>query len=53
VTNQQGDWSVILSGRNLSDEQYLVTGVYGTAFQSFEGMYERGRQWRAEIRKTF
>jgi iron complex outermembrane receptor protein len=52
-TNQQGDWSVILSGRNLSDEQYLVTGVYGTAFQSFEGMYERGRQWRAEIRKTF
>ena len=52
-TNQQGDWSVILSGRNLSDEQYLVTGVYGTAFQSFEGVYERGRQWRAEIRKTF
>ena len=52
-TNQQGDWSIILSGRNLSDEQYLVTGVYGTAFQSFEGVYERGRQWRAEIRKTF
>ena len=52
-TNQQGDWSVILSGRNLADEQYLVTGVYGTAFQSFEGVYERGRQWRAEIRKTF
>ncbi|MEZ5556942.1 MAG: TonB-dependent receptor [Pseudomonadales bacterium] len=47
------DWSVILSGRNLGDEEYLVTGVYGTAFQAFEGMYDRGRQWRLEVRKDF
>ncbi len=52
-TSPSEDWSVILSGSNLTDENYLVTGVYGTAFQSFEGMYDRGRQWRLELRKTF
>ena len=52
-TNVDGDWTVILSGTNLSDEEYLETGVYGTAFQSLEGVYNRGRQWRLEIRKSF
>ncbi|MFU8815829.1 MAG: TonB-dependent receptor [Pseudomonadales bacterium] len=51
--NPRQDWSVALSGRNLGDEQYLVTGVYGTAFQAFEGMYDRGRQWHLEARKDF
>ncbi len=46
-------WSVILSGRNLTDEEYLVTGVYGTAFQVFEGVFDRGRQWQLELRKRF
>ena len=52
-TNVDGDWTVILSGTNLSDEEYLETGVYGTAFQSLEGVYNRGRQWRLEVRKSF
>jgi iron complex outermembrane receptor protein len=52
-TNTEGDWTVILSGTNLSDKEYLVTGVYGTAFQSLEGVYNRGRQWRFEVRKSF
>ena len=52
-TNAEQDWTVLLSGRNLTDEEYLVTGVYGTAFQSFEGMYDRGRQWVLEVRKEF
>ncbi len=52
-TNPAEDWSVILSGSNLTDEEYLVTGVYGTAFQSYEGMFDRGRQWRLEVRKQF
>ena len=46
-------WTVILSATNLTDEEYLVTGVYGTAFQSFEGMYDRGRQVRFEVRRDF
>jgi iron complex outermembrane receptor protein len=52
-SNPGEDWSVVLSGRNLGDEEYLVSGIYGTAFQVFEGMYDRGRQWRLEIRKDF
>ena len=43
----------MLSGRNLGDEEYLVTGVYGTAFQAYEGSYDRGRQWLIALRKDF
>ena len=52
-TNAGGDLSLMLSGRNLGDEEYLVTGVYGTAFQAYEGSYDRGRQWLIELRKDF
>ena len=52
-TNTGEDLSVILSGRNLNDEEYLVTGVYGTAFQAYEGVFDRGRQWVLEVRKSF
>jgi Outer membrane receptor proteins, mostly Fe transport len=52
-SNRNEDWIVTLTGRNLSDEEYLVTGVYGTAFQVFEGTYDRGRQWQLEVRKYF
>jgi len=44
---------VTLSGRNMTDEEFLITGVYGTAFQSFEGLYDRGREWRLELRRDF
>lgn len=52
-SNAAEDWTVTLFGRNLGDEEYLVTGVYGTAFQSFEGVFDRGRQWQLEVRKRF
>ena len=51
--NPGEDWTVTLYGRNLGDEEYLVTGVYGTAFQAYEGNLDRGRQWRLEVRKDF
>ena len=51
--NHGENWSVILTGLNLTDEQYLATGVYGTAFQTYEGVYNRGRQWRLELRWDF
>lgn len=46
-------WSAVLSGRNLGNEKYLITGIHGTAFQAFEGMFDRGRQVRLEIRRDF
>ncbi len=52
-SNPAEDWTIVLSGKNLTDEEYLVTGVYGTAFQVFEGVFDRGRQWQLEIRKSF
>ena len=52
-TSADEAWSVILSGRNLTDEEYLVTGVYGTAFQVYEGVFDRGSQWQLELRKRF
>jgi len=52
-TNPEEDWSVMLSGRNLTDENYLVTGIYGTAFQVYEGSFDRGRQWQLQIMKRF
>lgn len=52
-TNENGDLTATLSGRNLTDEEYLVTGVYGTAFQSFEGSFDRGQQWLLELRQSF
>jgi iron complex outermembrane receptor protein len=51
--NANSDLKVVLAGRNLGDERFMVTGVYGTAFQSFEAMFDRGRQWRLEIKKDF
>lgn len=51
-SNADEDLTVTLLGRNLGDEEYLVTGVYGTAFQVFEGVLDRGSQWQLEIRKS-
>jgi iron complex outermembrane receptor protein len=51
--NADSDLKVVLSGKNLGDEKFMVTGVYGTAFQSYEAMYDRGRQWRLEVKKDF
>ncbi|MBP8925250.1 MAG: TonB-dependent receptor [Pseudomonadales bacterium] len=51
--DSERDWTVALSGLNLGDEEFLATGVYGTAFQSLEGVYDRGRQWRLELRRDF
>jgi iron complex outermembrane receptor protein len=37
--------SVIAGVTNLTDENYLITGIIGDAFQSYEGLYDRGRQY--------
>ena len=52
-TNADETLSIILSGINLGDEDYLATGVYGTAFQVYEGVYDRGRQWLLEAQWSF
>ena len=38
---------------NLTDENYLITGIIGDAFQSYEGLYDRGREWYVTANMTF
>lgn len=42
--NSANDLAVILGVKNLTDEEFLHTGILGDAFQSYEGLYDRGRQ---------
>jgi len=37
--------SAAIGAKNLTDKNYLATGVFGDAFSSFEGIFDRGRQW--------
>jgi iron complex outermembrane recepter protein len=48
-TDASEQWSVLMVGRNLSNEKYMVTGVHSTAFQTYEAMFDRGRQWYIEL----
>lgn len=47
--NPAENWRVILSVNNLADEDYLITGIIGDAFQSYETLHNRGREWRLRI----
>lgn len=51
--NAEENFSIAMSGKNLGDEEYLITGVYGTAFQSYEGVFDRGQQWFVTLKKDF
>lgn len=37
--------SAIVGVKNVTDKRYLATGVFGDAFSSYEGVFDRGRQW--------
>ncbi len=45
--------SVIGGVTNLTDENYLITGIIGDAFQSYEGVYDRGREWYLTAKFSF
>ncbi|MEE8056493.1 MAG: TonB-dependent receptor [Pseudomonadales bacterium] len=42
-------WRVTAGGSNLGNEDYLISGVAGDAFQSLEGSFDRGRQWYLSV----
>jgi iron complex outermembrane receptor protein len=43
------EWRVSLGVNNITDEDYLVTGIIGDAFQSYETLYNRGREWHLRV----
>ncbi|RLA04619.1 MAG: TonB-dependent receptor [Gammaproteobacteria bacterium] len=42
--NNNDDLALVLGAKNLGDEEFLHTGIIGDAFQSYEALYDRGRQ---------
>lgn len=46
-------WDVMLNLKNIADEEYLVTGVIGDAFQTYEGIFNRGREWYLTAKYNF
>lgn len=44
-SNPSQTWDVMLALKNITDEDYLLTGSIGDAFQTYEGIYNRGREW--------
>ncbi|NOZ41917.1 MAG: TonB-dependent receptor [Alphaproteobacteria bacterium] len=55
ITWKSADENLSLTAgvRNLTDKKYLQTGIIGDAFQSYEGLYDRGRQWYLTTRFNF
>lgn len=46
-------WRVMLGVQNLTDEEYLITGIIGDAFQSYEQMENRGREYWLRVGRSF
>ncbi len=46
-------YQLILGGKNLTDERYMISGIIGDAFQSYEAVYSRGREYYLTFRCHF
>jgi len=51
--NSEENLSLVAGVRNLTDEKFLHTGIIGDAFQSYEGLFDRGREWYVTARFNF
>lgn len=52
-TDKSGHYDVVAAVRNLTDKEYMITGVWGTAFQTIEGVFDRGREYSLTMRARF
>lgn len=46
-------WALVLSGRNLTDEAYLVAGLAQYNIGQTEGQFARPREWNLSLRLNF
>ncbi len=46
-------WALVLSGRNLTDEDYLVSGMAQYSVGQIEGQFARPREWDLTLRINF
>jgi len=50
----EGVWQLILSGKNLTDERYIIAGFASEDFQSIaEANFGRPREWALTIKRNF
>ncbi len=52
-TDKSDSYDIVAAVKNLTDKEYMHTGVWGTAFQTIEGVYDRGRQYSVTVRARF
>ena len=46
-------YSVTFGVTNITDEEYMISGVFGDAFSSYEGLFSRGREWYVRLGYNF
>jgi iron complex outermembrane receptor protein len=46
-------YSAIAGVINIGDEDYMISGIVGDAFQSYEGVFSRGREYYLTLRYNF
>ncbi len=52
-TSADEDIGVVVGIKNLTDEEYRVTGINGDAMQAIESLFDRGRQWYVTLKAGF
>ena len=52
-TTNDDRWVVVLSGRNLTDEAYLVSGLAQYSVGQIEGQFARPREWNLSLHRNF
>ena len=53
ATDRNDRFDVVAAVENLTDEEYMITGVWGAAMQSIEGVFARGREYSLTVRARF
>ncbi|MFT5711032.1 MAG: iron complex outermembrane receptor protein [Halioglobus sp.] len=46
-------YTLIVGGKNLTDEKFMISGIIGDAFQSYEAVYSRGREYYLSVDYNF
>jgi iron complex outermembrane receptor protein len=55
LTSLDEAWEIVLAGRNLGDEEYLIAGNsgYNTGASYTEAVFSRGTEWSLSVKRNF
>lgn len=46
-------YTLTVGGKNLTDEKFMISGIIGDAFQSYEAVFSRGREYYLSLNYNF